>query len=50
METDTKPKIANATPFRIHLEKDVNYFYCTCGESKLQVKFFSNTNKLVAIL
>jgi hypothetical protein len=32
-----KPKIASACPFRVHLEKDRDYFYCTCGLSKSQV-------------
>lgn len=32
-----KPKIASAGPFRIHLEKEKAYFYCTCGESRMQV-------------
>lgn len=44
---NNKPKIASACPFRVHLEKDKIYYYCTCGLSKLQVftnyKLNSNT-------
>lgn len=36
-ETDEKPNIASAGPYRVHLDKDRNYFYCTCGKSKAQV-------------
>jgi hypothetical protein len=39
MKTEKKSKIAAATPFRRHLDKDKSYFYCTCGESQLQVIF-----------
>jgi hypothetical protein len=35
-----KPKIASGCPYRIHLEKNKDYFYCTCGLSKLQVRKF----------
>jgi hypothetical protein len=37
LTTTAKPKIAVANPFRVHLEKDKDYFYCVCGYSKLQV-------------
>jgi hypothetical protein len=37
MTTTEKAKIAAANPFRRHLDKGKDYFYCTCGHSKLQV-------------
>jgi hypothetical protein len=34
---EEQPKIASACPFRVHLEINKDYYYCTCGLSKLQV-------------
>jgi hypothetical protein len=39
LETECKPTIASAGPFRVHLEKNKFYFYCTCGKSELQVNY-----------
>jgi len=39
IQAEEKPIIASSGPFRIHLEKNKNYFYCTCGNSNMQVKY-----------
>ena len=36
LDSDLKPTLNYSTPFRVHLEKNKFYYYCTCGESKLQ--------------
>jgi hypothetical protein len=32
-----KPNLYASNPFRVHLIKGKDYYYCTCGFSKLQV-------------
>jgi CDGSH-type Zn-finger protein len=32
----TEPKIADKFPIAVNVEKDKNYAWCTCGESKNQ--------------
>lgn len=46
---DEKAKIASANPYRFILEPGKNYYYCTCGLSKLQV-IFVNFSHFVIIL